>query len=133
MTAVKRRVKVKIQRKRCKCGRLIKTRAQKCPQCNKASVAKWRKEHPEVIYASNLKRYGITLADYDQMLKRQKGVCAICKKPETHSRQRRLSVDHNHETGEVRGLLCARCNRALGMFNDNPDLLRSAARYLRVM
>jgi hypothetical protein len=96
-------------------------------------VAAWRKANPEVILASNLKKYGITLAEYERLLKKQKGVCAICKKPEYDARQRRLSVDHDHETGRVRGLLCARCNRALGMFNDNPELLRSAARYLRVM
>lgn len=78
---------------------------------------------------AELKRlYGIGIEDYLRMLERQSNVCKICnKKCKTKSR---LSVDHNHETGAVRGLLCNRCNRALGMFEDNVETLRSAIRYL---
>ena len=70
--------------------------------------------------------YGITLEDFDLMLTRQHGVCAICrtKPPE------RLSVDHCHATGKVRGLLCSKCNCGLGFFRDEPRRLRAAAKYL---
>jgi len=71
--------------------------------------------------------YGITLADYDQMLVQQRGGCKICwKPPET----KRLCIDHCHATRDVRGLLCGKCNTGLGCFDDDPDLLRRAADYL---
>lgn len=76
-----------------------------------------------------LKRYGITHQDYEQMLKAQNGQCAICKS-EDPKRWDHFSVDHNHETGEVRGLLCHTCNTGLGQFQDNPDFLIEAANYL---
>jgi hypothetical protein len=76
-----------------------------------------------------LKRnFGITADDYDVMLKQQENVCAICK--EVSVADRRLAVDHDHGTGEVRGLLCTRCNLVLGKVNDDPALLRRAAEYL---
>lgn len=84
-------------------------------------------------YESRLaRRYGITPADYDRMLAEQDGACAICgtTDPSADTRSTRLSVDHDHETGEVRGLLCGPCNRGLGYFGDNPDRLRRAADYL---
>ncbi len=74
------------------------------------------------------KKYGITLDDYDRMLKEQGDGCAICgRKP---SNTRRLDVDHDHKTGKVRGLLCHRDNRGLAWFSDNPTTLRAAADYL---
>jgi len=74
--------------------------------------------------------YGITGAEYDDFLASQGGVCAICgKTPEENILQ--LGVDHDHETGDVRGLLCGSCNRALGWFQDNLELLERAAQYLR--
>lgn len=74
------------------------------------------------------KNYNITLADYDQMFAQQRGRCKICAKKE--KRGRRLSVDHNHQTGRVRGLLCNRCNTGLGKFCDNSEILVKAAEYL---
>lgn len=59
-------------------------------------------------------RYGITVEEYETMLVEQDGRCAICGSAESRGRGGRLSVDHNHETGEVRGLLCQPCNLALG-------------------
>jgi hypothetical protein len=79
------------------------------------------------------KLYKMTVADYDAMLRDQGGACAICRRPETAKqigRTQFLSVDHDHETGAVRGLLCAHCNKALGHFRDSPGLLRYAAEYL---
>lgn len=74
------------------------------------------------------RRYGITMAEYLVMHEAQSGRCAICGKPENG---KRLAVDHDHETGEVRGLLCQNCNRGLGLFVDNPELLERASAYLR--
>jgi len=74
-------------------------------------------------------RYGMTLADYDAMLAEQGGVCAICKT----SYDRTLSIDHDHATNLVRGILCSNCNTGLGSFRDNPGFLRSAATFLKVL
>jgi len=95
----------------------------------------WKKEHPDEVYNSYLKKYGITLKEYKKLLKRQNNVCAICKQPETQlakgrKKIRQLSVDHNHNTTSVRGLLCDKCNRGLGVFRDNPKFLINAAKYL---
>lgn len=77
-------------------------------------------------------RYDLSLEDFEHMLALQDGVCAICKRPENDKYKRRLSVDHDHETGKIRGLLCHMCNTALGKLNDDPELFSSAARYLRL-
>lgn len=67
--------------------------------------------------------YGLSVAAFDAMVQRQGGKCAICMK------QRRLVVDHEHQTGVVRGLLCNSCNSALSLMDD-PDLFSAASRYL---
>lgn len=73
--------------------------------------------------------YDITLADYDVMLEAQGNGCAICgRTPEEDGK--RLAVDHDHENGKVRGLLCSWCNRGIGLLQDSPVLLRSAANYI---
>ena len=82
---------------------------------------------------TQLKRYNLTLDDYNQMFEQQNGICAICHRPETRQHKgkiTRLCVDHDHTTGEIRGLLCYRCNVTLGMMDDSADRLRMAARYL---
>lgn len=85
---------------------------------------------PEIDRRAELKRlYGITLEQYVEMFTIQGEVCAICK--EKCPTKKSLSVDHDHKTGTVRGLLCNRCNRALGMFKDNPVLLIRAAEYIK--
>lgn len=71
-------------------------------------------------------RYGITADDYYQMLERQHGCCKVCFKPLTAFKTR-LSVDHCHATGIVRGLLCKRCNSGSGFFDDDADRMRRAA------
>jgi len=78
------------------------------------------------------KRYGITQDDYSYLLKKQNGVCAICGKvPSRKSRRKRLSVDHNHKTKDIRGLLCNLCNMWLGRIEDNPEAVLRAFAYLR--
>lgn len=74
------------------------------------------------------RKFGLTAGQYDAMLTEQAGVCALCGRANPDGR--RLAVDHNHETGEVRGLLCGWCNRGIGLFRDNADLLRKAATYI---
>jgi hypothetical protein len=75
---------------------------------------------------AKLKSYGLTVEDYDAMLARQDGTCAICLKIPT----RRLCVDHCHDTRIVRKLLCLKCNTGLGLFDHDPQRLRRAADYL---
>lgn len=76
------------------------------------------------------REFGIKYEQYDQMLEEQKGVCAICGCSETKPNAKYLAVDHNHETGIVRGLLCNNCNRALGLLKDNKEILQNAIKYL---
>ena len=91
-----------------------------------------RRQEPEVKRrnrAGHLRRkFGMTLEGYEEILARQGGVCAVCSRPPTPSIS--LHVDHDHETGRIRGLLCFRCNNALGDLEDDPGLLRAATRYL---
>jgi hypothetical protein len=91
-----------------------------------------RRERPEVKArerAGHLKRkFGITPATYDEMLAAQDGACAVCER--TPEPGRTLHVDHEHVTKRVRGLLCFRCNNALGDFGDDPRLLRRAIDYV---
>lgn len=76
-----------------------------------------------------MKRNGISEEQYQVMHQLQEGVCAICGRPEPVS-GRRLAVDHDHQSGKIRDLLCSACNRGLGHFYDRPELLVSAANYL---
>ena len=79
--------------------------------------------------------YGLTLEDYEQLLTKQKGVCAICFQPETTMSNagyiKNLSVDHCHTTGKIRGLLCHHCNTGIGKFMDSVERLESAIKYLK--
>lgn len=76
--------------------------------------------------------YGLTDADYDQMLEEQGSRCAICRRTpaEAHRDGSRLRVDHDHATGEVRGLLCVSCNSGIGQLGDDAGRLRAAIEYL---
>lgn len=65
------------------------------------------------------------------MFLQQSGLCGICGLPKTNTRKISLSVDHDHNTGKVRALLCHKCNRGIGMFGDNLNLLEKAVLYLR--
>jgi hypothetical protein len=79
----------------------------------------------------NLKRrYGITLEQYEAMLAAQGGTCALCPTP-TPGGKGRFHVDHCHDTGKVRGLLCMRCNTGIGCLNHNTDTLLKAVAYLK--
>jgi hypothetical protein len=104
-----------------------------CRSCINARRKKWRDKNPGWHLYNYLPRtYGISVDDYNSLLVEQNGVCAICERqPTGNSKQEaRLHVDHNHETGEVRGLLCKDCNHGIGFFRDNPKLLGKAADYV---
>jgi hypothetical protein len=83
--------------------------------------------------ARHLKRkFGITIEDYDRMFKEQDGKCKICSTESFgDSRCKYFTVDHCHDTGNIRGLLCNRCNTALGLLDDNVNVLNSAILYLK--
>ena len=84
-------------------------------------------KHPEKRRAKKLKeKYGMSVAQYNQLLEEQQGKCVICKKDNVI-----LGVDHNHKTGNIRGLLCNSCNIGLGHFHDNQNLLQEAIQYLK--
>ena len=87
---------------------------------SKSFKANQRREHLRY-------QYGLTEEKYNNLLTSQESKCAICKEPE---RTRRLSVDHCHGSGSLRGLLCRRCNLGLGYFHDSTTHLRAAIRYL---
>lgn len=98
----------------------------------------WRQNNPDKVKNQNrrdsLKIYGLSIKDWEILFENQNGVCAICDMPETLIDKgilRRLAVDHCHETGKVRSLLCSKCNQAIGLLNDNSKLLDKAASYLR--
>lgn len=100
-----------------------------CKECRKGHSGKNYAENAEHVWRRSLKRkYGITVEDYNDLLEHQRGGCAICF--QDNASGWRLAVDHNHDTGEVRGLLCRSCNTGLGHFGDNVDNLESAIDYL---
>ena len=100
-------------------------------------MRKYRKARPDIMRRIDLKKnFGITPEDYQQLLDKQNGVCAICGLPErkVDYRSKRLlplAVDHCHTTKKIRGLLCADCNRAIGMLKDDVTILESAISYLK--
>lgn len=107
----------------------------RCRAC--ASIAgalhRQKSEVVELAFSRHLQRkYGITRAEYDRMVERQGGVCAICggrpSGPDVSNR--RFDVDHCHDTGRVRGLLCSACNRGIGFLGDDSARLQSAIDYL---
>ena len=105
---------------------------------NRPEVKEQRKEYQIAYIAlnplqakdSSLKRlYNISIEDYNQMFSNQNGCCAICKRHQSEFKKA-LAVDHDHKTGQVRGLLCSGCNLALGNAEDSIEILSSAIQYL---
>jgi hypothetical protein len=78
-------------------------------------------------------KYGITLAEYNILFENQNGCCAICGSKETKRKgNKNLCVDHDHNTNRIRGLLCLNCNRALGLFGDDKEVIEKALSYLEL-
>ena len=95
----------------------------------KADNKAWRIANPDKTKNSDLKKYGISLDDYNKKLKEQEYSCAICKRHKNDLKET-LCVDHNHATGKVRKLLCRKCNLALGYFNDDVSIINNAIKYI---
>lgn len=120
-----------------------------CKECNENQKKKWRTENPDKYkkaskkhynenkdrYAAinrknNLKRwYGLKPEDVEELLKKQNHTCAICGKHESEFKKI-LEIDHDHKTGKVRGMLCHKCNKMLGLIDDSIDILKKSIEYL---
>lgn len=133
----------------------------RCKTCRNPQSKAWRDRNPEKVKETNIKykeyrenyyskeerkrkykdanlkySFGITLEQYEKMLLEQNGVCKICKNPETSGNNQktgvsRLAVDHCHETGKIRSLLCGKCNRSLGLLEENISVLERMIGYIR--
>ena len=101
-------------------------------ECIKKRVRKYRLNNPDKLKNAALKhKFGITLNEYSVLLSKQKHRCAICKSFGVGRKNAKyFHVDHDHETGKVRGLLCSKCNTALGLFNEDVTALKKAIKYL---
>lgn len=75
-------------------------------------------------------RYGINVADFNRILAAQGGACAICRSPVNGTTKRAMSVDHCHTSRAIRGILCLRCNCAIGLFDDSTEKMLSAVAYI---
>jgi hypothetical protein len=96
----------------------------------KRKVREWWHANPEKRKAQRLREFGLSLEDYQVILERQGGACAICGHSDLTNPLFFPVVDHCHRTNLVRGLLCANCNHLLGKAKDSPERLRRAADYL---
>jgi len=113
---------------------LIKSR---CNECLYKEHKRWTEENPEKIreyrakdpytFKKRCARHGITPEEFWAMYEEQDGTCPVCDKAINAEGS---AIDHNHETGEVRGILCKSCNRALGLLGDSPETMARAEEYL---
>lgn len=107
-----------------------------CQDCNNLRMKSYYNQNKDKKRNCTLKfDYGISLVQYNKMLKNQKGLCTICSKKEVglnsrNKKVQKLSVDHNHATGKIRELLCSKCNHLLGLAGDNINTLEIAIQYL---
>lgn len=108
-----------------------------CIPCQKDKQKNsWGSRTPQKRLEQHLKhKYGVTHAEFSQQWDRQQGCCAICRGelPDLmtyDNRRRGYAIDHNHNTGEFRGILCTKCNSLLGMAKDSVEVLRRAVTYL---
>lgn len=118
------------------------SRSSRCAACATTAASAWYQAHRGHVSARNRQaKFNISPEHYDEMLFAQDGVCAICRRPETKRRNGialALAVDHDHSCcrGDfscgscIRGLLCGRCNHAIGFLGDDPDQIRRAADYV---
>jgi transcription initiation factor IIE alpha subunit len=110
----------------------ICTRTDECRKAHQRAQGKrWRSRNPEAYRALRNKHrakvYGLTHGEVEAMLASQGGRCSICECRIDLS----AAIDHDHDTGQVRGLLCPKCNTALGLLDDNPERMERAASYIR--
>ena len=102
-------------------GRVNRKRRELYKLCPDRVVSDWRRR--------NYKRFNLTIEKYQALFESQKGLCAICS---VYHKDygKRLSIDHNHKTGKIRGVLCHSCNTSLGGFKDSVEILNKAIEYL---
>jgi len=102
-----------------------------CPNCTKNKAAPGKTCCEDCLIEKRINNFGKSKHNdpkiFKELLIKQKGKCAICKKP-----MKRICLDHSHKSYKIRGLLCNACNSGLGYFQDSPKLLMSAARYLKL-
>lgn len=110
--------------------------SSQCKKCMMKRRKVWEVENPDMHFDKRRgyglrKNYGITINDYNDMFEKQNGLCAVCGSDSNGTtRSKHLFVDHDHTTGKIRGLLCNKCNQALGLLNDNTSVLERAINYL---
>jgi hypothetical protein len=107
-------------------------------ESHKKSCSSWYRNNPEKAKEQRIRKYGITLDQYNQMRKDQNYCCAICSKHEDEVKQGKavssstsLQIDHCHSTSKIRGLLCTSCNTLLGKAKDDVSVLEAAITYLK--
>jgi hypothetical protein len=108
---------------------------RQCKPCLREDARRYRAKHPDYHHGRNLKqRYGISVDEYQTIIASQNNACPICKVEISdtlgYKGKRAAVVDHNHDTGEVRGILCSFCNLVLGYARENTDILYKAIVYL---
>lgn len=109
-------------------GELVCGFTTKCKACNAIKAARWRQRYPAKYRRYHLRtKFGIDLATYDKLLRQQDGLCAICQ---SAPNGKPFHVDHDHSSHVIRGLLCDNCNMAIGLLQDDPEMIRRAARYI---
>lgn len=127
----------------------------RCKQCRSVYQKKWRDENPDRVKELNKRKkikrdiyykdpdrklkyrrkyiektFNIEYSIYEKLENDQNNLCAICNLPEKSIRNKYLSIDHDHKTGKIRGLLCSTCNTSLGQFYDSPIIVNNALQYL---
>jgi hypothetical protein len=131
-------------------------RTYDCKACRSVIYKQWMADNPEKVKATRdknwayrkdyyqrpeqklkyrkrfiEKKYGISYDEYEKMVDEQGNVCYICNRPEPQERNEHLAVDHNHKTGKVRGLLCSRCNRVIGLLEEDLQLIEKLKNYIK--
>ena len=113
------------------CKRIyLRERYKANPEKAKANCKQWRQENPDQVKTIRLRQYGITLEEYRDLEQEQNFSCAICEKLSSEC-NKGLHVDHCHSTGKIRGLLCSKCNTAIGLLDDKPDRVHKVMNYLQ--
>lgn len=109
-----------------------KWRAQDPERAKQSTLASYQRNRDKYLLQQRLRNHGLTVDEYVTMFAAQGGLCAICRQPERAANRKptTLCIDHDHETGRVRGLLCSGCNSSIGYAQDDPARLRAAADYL---
>ena len=104
-----------------------KTRSRDGYRARKKRDVDRKERRRQSLFKYRLKKYGLTLQQFDALQLQQAGCCAVCGSTLDHT----CHVDHDHSTGRVSGLLCCHCNHGLGEFRDDVDLLRKAIQYVQ--